>query len=219
MRKVRHSTEETASPGGSTLRILLPLLVAGTLVWLEPVIGRLAHERPGIVPVALLSLAVGVLSPGSRRWLVSSLCFGVAILAFRDVFRAMHIPDLPSGYQSSAYVKIYTLGWVTLGLLASTAAVGEAVRPGAVWGKRCYFLAVAVYFGGHGLLGYLREPNWKSIAMVVIGMVGLWGAFVADRLVEPPMEPEPLDEDLREIADRTSTRSAMLARREWLEKR
>jgi hypothetical protein len=223
MKRILHPFDVPDTPpselGGAALRIMLPLLAACFVVWLEPMLGRLAHERPGIVPVTLLSLVVGVLHPVSRRWLVSTLCFGVALLAVRDVLRALQLPAaLPIGLQEPVFVKLYALGWAVLAALAGAAAVAEAVQPGAVWGRRCYFLAVAVYFTGHGTLGFLKEPTWRPAVMFVIGMMGLVGARMADRMVEPGPGEEPLEDDLKAIEDRSTERSALLTRREWVEK-
>src|SRR5690349_10252498 len=64
---------------GVALRVFLPLLAACAVIWLEPVFGTLALDRPGIVPVAVLSLIVGLISPGSRRWLFVTLCYSLSL--------------------------------------------------------------------------------------------------------------------------------------------
>ena len=53
----------------------------------------------------------------------------------------------------------------------------------------------------------------------MIGMVALVGAWMADRMVDPEPEEEPLDDDLQAIVTRSSERSANLSQREWVEKR
>src|SRR5512143_448663 len=73
----------------AALSVLLPLLAACLIIWLEPLLGQLAQDRPGIVPVVVLSLIVGIILPESRRWLLVTLCFGVALMAFRDAIRAL----------------------------------------------------------------------------------------------------------------------------------
>lgn len=209
-----------ASVRSAALSVLLPLLAASAITWLEPMLGRLARDRPGIVPVAVMAIVVGLISPNSRRWLVSTLCFGVSLLALRDVIRALHLPsNLPLGFRESFYIRAYVCGWIVLAGLAAASAVGEALQPGAVWARRCYFLAAAVYFAGHGVLSFLKEPTWQSPVLVVIGIVALVGAWMADRMVDPEPEQEPLDDDLQAIVNRSSERAANLSRREWVEKR
>lgn len=200
-------------------QILLPLLAASLIIWLEPLIGQLAQDRPGIVPVVVLSLIVGLVLPDSRRWLLVTLCFGVALMAVRDAIRTLHFPnDLPVGLREPIHVQFYALAWIILGGLAACAAVVEALKPGNIWAKRCYVLAAALYFIGHGVLNYIRQPNFHSILLVLIGVLSLLGAWLAERSAEEEPEEEILEEDLRAIAVRSNEKTAAVVRREWVEK-
>jgi hypothetical protein len=200
--------------GPPLLRLVIPLLSAYLLIEVEPILGALAQDRPGIVPVATVAFIFGLISAPVRRWLIVTLCFGVTILAVRDTFREVILPP------SLNYVfidKTYPFAWGAIAILGGFAAVGEALRPGTIWARRCYFGAAALYFLGHGSLGFLKTPNWHSTIMMAVGLVSLSGVFMADRVLEEDDEEEPMDEDMRELAKQNAQRASRLAAKEWRE--
>ena len=193
-------------------RVLVPLAISLTLLKIEPVLGQLARDRPGIVPVSMVALVAGFLLPFARRWLIVTLCFGVGLLAMRDTF-GEHI--LPAGLDYVAFNKIYPFGWGALSLLAFSAGIGEAIHPGSIWARRCYFGAAALYFLGHGVVSFIKIANWQSAILTVVGLVALSGVFMADRVVEAENATEPVDEDIKALNDRQMERVSKLSAREW----
>ena len=179
---------------------------------MESTLGQLAKERPGIVPVALVGLVAGFVLPFARRWLVVTLCFGVGLLALRDTF-GTHL--LPAALDFEGVNRIYPFGWGFLAALAFFAGIGEAVHPGSVWARRCYFGVAALYFLGHGIISFIKVPNYQSGILAVVGLVALYGVRMADKVVEAEEEDEVLDEDIRAIIENQSDRSKKLASREW----
>ncbi len=197
----------------AALRLAIPFAIALLVIQMEPILGVLAQERPGIIPVAMVALVAGFLLPYARRWMIVTLCFGVSLLALKDTFR---IVPLPAAIDYDVVEKIYPFGWGALSLLAALAGVGEALRPGAVWARRCYFGAAALYFLGHGIVSFLKAANWQSAVLTVVGVVALCGVFMADKVVETEVYEEP-EEDLLEPTPHKDERSARLAAREWRE--
>jgi hypothetical protein len=195
----------------AALRLAVPFAIALIVIQMEPILGVLAQERPGIIPVAMVALVAGFLLPYARRWMIVTLCFGVSLLALKDTFR---IVPLPAAIDYDVVEKIYPFGWGALSLLAALAGVGEALRPGAVWARRCYFGAAALYFLGHGIVSFLKAANWQSMVLTVVGIVALCGVFMADKVVETEAIEEP-EEDLLEPTPHKDERSARLAAREW----
>jgi hypothetical protein len=206
----------------SALKVIAPLAVALLLTRMEPLLAALAKDRPGIIPVGLLALAACLLLPYARRFIVIVLCFGVALLAVNDSFRTVILPTLPAAidYESVNAVyqvvdKLYPFGWATLAALAAAAGFGQALYPDAVWPRRCYFGAAALYFLAHGLLSFMKGPNWQSAAMIVVGCVALSGAILADRLAPLDIEPESEEEDVVALVESRESRASRIAAREW----
>ncbi|MEP6754240.1 MAG: hypothetical protein ABJA67_01965 [Chthonomonadales bacterium] len=196
------------------MRILVPLGLSITLLKLEPVLGQLAQERPGIVPVSMVALIAGFLLPFARRWLIVTLCFGVGLLALRDTF-GEHL--LPAAVDFVFVNRVYPFGWGALAILAFSAGVGEAIHPGSIWARRCYFGAAALYFLGHGVVSFIKVANYQSVILMMVGLVALSGVFMADRVVEAENEEEDVDEDIQAINDRQMERISKISSKEWKE--
>lgn len=195
---------------GILLRLSAPLLAAYLMIRLEPVFSTLAAERPGVLPVAMVALIGGILTPRVRRWLIVTLCYCIALLAIRDVSAT----TLPPVLNYPQIERLVPAGWATLAALASLAAIMEARVPGSVGGRRCYFGAASLYFIGHGLFGFLKSANWSSLVLLVTGVIAMAGVFYAPRIVLAENEMEE-DEDMRALAEREAMRAARLASREW----
>jgi hypothetical protein len=194
------------------LRIVLPLAAAYVVIDSDTALIALAKARPGIVPVSIFALLGGLLVPYVRHWMIVSLCFGIALLAVKDSFWTngpVH------GFDSIWVARGYKVAWGLLALFAAAAAVGEAVKPDSILARRCYFAVAALYFGGHGVTGFLKKPSWESLILVVTGIVAVAGAIFADRIVSSEEENQPEDEDVLAHRERVARRTAALASREW----
>jgi hypothetical protein len=195
-------------------RLVVSLALAYSVIALEGPLAGFAVDHPGLLPVVMVSLVGCFLLPGVRRWIVVTLCFGISLLAWRDTFRPVW---LPSSIDYVFVERIYPFGWALLAVLALVAGVAEALRPGSLWARRCYFAAATVYFGGHGLFSFIKYPNWQSAVLMATGTVAIFGIFNAHKIVANERAVLPDDEDIRALADETRRRSARLANREWLD--
>ncbi len=196
------------------LRLAVPLSIAFVVILLEEPLAAFAQAYPGVLPVAMVSLLACLLMPAARRWLIVTLCFGIGLLAWRDVWR---IVPLPPALDYVIVEQMYPFGWALLALLALTAGVAEALRPGSVWARRCYFAAAAVYFAGHGFVSFFKSPNWQSAIMLATGIIAVFGIFTAQAVVAAEEEMLPEDDDIRALVTDKERRVARLADREWRE--
>jgi hypothetical protein len=196
------------------LRLIVPMAVALIVLRSEQRLTVLAQERPGIIPVAMVALVAGLLSPYVRRWLIVTLCFGISLLALRDTFR---IVPLPAAVDYVWVERIYPFGWGLLSLLAVIAGAMEALQPGSVLARRFYFAAASLYFSGHGLISFLKVHNWQSLVLFLTGLVAFVGIFTAHKIVAAEEATEPDDEDMRALAGQEAERERRLAAREWRE--
>src|SRR5438045_1407344 len=106
----------------AALRLAVPFAFAFAIIKLEGWLATIAVARPGILPIAMVSLAAGMLVPAARRWLIVTLCYGIGLLAWRDTFRFV---ALPAQLDYDIVERIYPLGWLSLSLLAFGAGVVE----------------------------------------------------------------------------------------------
>jgi hypothetical protein len=197
------------------LRIVLPLTAALAVIRLEPYLTELVRNRPGVLPVAMFGLIGCLLIPRIRQMMIVTLCFGIMLLAMHDAFGN---PRLPAAIDYLILERLYPLAWGALALLAFASGLAEALRPGEVWARRCYFGAAAVYLCGHGLLAFLRYPSVQSAILFATGLFALAGVFMAARIVSRENEEE-IEEDLRMLAVNMENRSRVMAAREWKEAR
>jgi hypothetical protein len=204
--------------GRPALRLVIPLSVAFLLIKLDDAgwLTALAKNRPGVLPVAMAALLGGLLLSHVRRWLIVTLCFGVSLLALRDSIYPKVPPELDRIYDGIEMKSLYQFGWMLLASLAAVAGAGEALRPGLVWARRCYFGAASLYLSGHGVIGLLRQMNAESLVLLVCGVVALAGVFMAHRIVAAE-EEEQGHEDLRALEEQRARRAEQLAAREWRE--
>ncbi len=197
------------------IRIILPLAAAFAVIRLEPFLTELVKSRPGVLPVAMFGLIGCLLIPRVRQMMIVTLCFGIMFLALQDAFGN---PRVPAALDYLIVERLYPLAWGALALLAFASGVAEALRPGEVWARRCYFGAAAVYLCGHGLLAFLRYPSIQSAILFATGLFALAGVFLAARIVSREQEAE-MEEDLRALAFSMERRSLVTAAREWKEAR
>ncbi len=194
------------------LRILIPFAAAYLVISSEGLLAELVRIRPGVLPVAMVSLLGALLFAPVRRWLIVTLCFGISLLALRDSLRFV---PLPAEIDYVFVERAYPLVWGFLAILGTAAGIGEALAPGAIWARRCYFGAAAIYFCGHGLFGLLRTGNWESLALLLMGFGACAGMIFAHKIVAAEVYAEPMDEDLIEQAERMKQRAESMAAREW----
>ena len=192
------------------LRLLVGIAAAALCLALAPRIEWLARQRPGFVPVAMAVLLGGLLHPRVRHWFIISLCFSVSLLAVKDMLRTVPMPPQIDWAASHA---AYPVVWLLVAVLAAAAGVLEALHPGSVAARRCYFATAAVYFTGHGFTGFLWEGNWQTLAALAIGVVASLGAVFAHRL--DANTESPVSEDVDEA--RAAKTREKVAAREWHE--
>jgi hypothetical protein len=193
--------------------VAAPFVIALAVIELEGWLANAAIARPGILPVVMVALVAGMLMPTARRWLIVTLCFGIGLLAFRDTFR---IVPIPAEIDYVIVEQLYPVGWMSLSLLAFGAGIAEALRPGSVWARRCYFAAAFVYFTGHGLISFLKFHQWQSLVMLATGAIAVFGIATAKRVIAS--EDDTTEEaDIKALAEQNARRSARIADREWRE--
>lgn len=211
---------------GPIIRILLPAAIAALLIYSEPWLTYLAQTRPGVLPVAMVVLLGGLLLGRVRRWLIVTLCYGITLLAARDVILAYNgiliPPSLPAVIDYVNVEAVYSVvrslhpyGWALLAMLSAVAGTLEAIRPGSVVARRYYFGSAALYFMGHAFFGLVKQPSWESIVLLLIGLVAFAGIFLAHRIVAAEEVADQEDEDIRQMAASLRRRAENLALREW----
>ncbi len=200
----------------SILNKVVPALVALVVVLLEPVLTIWMKGRESVLPLAMLLLLSAMLHPRLRYLLVITLCYGVAFLALRDALRVQPLPpvmdyDLIEAARPAALCLVAGL--------ATLAAIGETLRPGAVWARRCYFGAAALYFSGIGLINFVWHNSWQSILLCITGVIALFGCLFAHRIVADETEEEEEVEESDEIRqqEREAAHMSVLRAKEWRE--
>lgn len=189
--------------------ILVPPAVALAAIHTHP-IGGAAVERPGLLALGVLTIALSMLFRRMRSYLVIALAYSAALLALRAGL-TRHTTDLP---ESVAWLMaFYPIAWVLLFGLAAFAGTLEAIRPGTQLAKRILFAAAAIFLGGHGAVGLLTEPNALSLAAVLGGALSLATALISHRLTLPIVARPHAD--VPTAADLAAERRRRLQHREW----
>lgn len=200
------------------LQVSVPATIAGLAVWLEPVLTRWARTREAMLPLIVCLLLACMVHPRLRNLLVTALCFGVTFLALRDIYDPRQLTLPPSlDYQTLAELRPLVLGIVAV--LSAIAGFGEALVPGTVWARRCYFGSAALYFSGLGFMNFYWHGNWKSVLLCVTGLTALFGCIFADRIVESEQEADADKEISDEVAqkERELAHLRALRAKEWHE--
>ena len=197
------------------LTLALPALIALAIVALESPLTEWAKQRESILPVAVFVLLAAMLHPRFRHLLVSTLCYGVAFLALRDML-TRHV-FLPPSLDYENIVRLRSLALFSIAVLAGIAGIAETIRPGTVWARRCYFIASALYFSGIGVINLLIHPSWVSIVLTVTGVIALFGVIFAPRIVAEGNEEDEevaLDDEVLQQQREEKHRLALHAK-EW----
>ncbi len=200
---------------GRIARIVVSVLVppAGALaaIHVDP-IGNLAVQRPGVIALGVLTVALAMHFNQLRSLLVITLSFGAAVLAARGSFWSQH--SVPKELATWLAV-LYPAGWYSLLLLGTMAGVLEYLRPGTVMAKRCLFAAAAVFLIGHGTIGVVVDPNLLSVTALIAGLGSLLGAVWCHRLTVAPEEQVP---DVLSSSALAMERRIRLRRTEWVDR-
>ncbi len=191
------------------LRLSVGVASSVICLLLGPKIAELARVRPGFVPVGMAVLLGGLLHPRIRHWFIISLCFSVTLLALKDTFRPA---PLPPAIDHTAFHAMYPFVWLTVAIFAAAAGVLEALNPGGVPARRCYFATASIYFIGHGFTMFLWDANWEGLVVLLTGIVAGLGVGLAHRLDLSGDRSVLLEE---EDAVRVERRRAAVAAHEW----
>ena len=191
------------------LRLSVGVVSSVICLLLGPRIAELARVRPGFVPVGMAVLLGGLLHPRVRHWFIISLCFSVSLLALKDTFRPA---PLPPAIDHTVFHAVYPFVWLTVAMLAAAAGVLEALNPGGIAARRCYFATASLYFMGHGFTMFLWEANWEGLVVLLTGIVAGFGVGFAHRL-DFSVDSSTLMEE-GDIA-RAERRRAAIAAHEW----
>jgi len=161
-------------------------------------------------------LMAALLQQRLRQFLVVTLCYGVGFLAVRDTNRVLQIP-LPPALNYDWADALRPIGLWSVAALAAIAGVGESVKPGTVWARRCYFAASALYFTGVGMINYAANHSWRGVVLIFTGITALIGCLFAHRVVEAEVVVSDEDVPSDEVAQqkREEAHRAALKTKEW----
>jgi hypothetical protein len=193
---------------------VLPALIAGLIVFLEPVLTTWVKDREAVLPLTVFVLLSALLHPRLRSQLMLALCYGVAFLALRDSIRDHQLPpDLDYLWVA----ELRPLAQIAVAALSATAALAETFYPGTVWARRCYFGAASLYFTGLGITTYFWQASWQSAMFISIGVTALYGCIFAPNFMEMETEEEtddaPTDVEVQQALDLSHHHA--LQKKEW----
>lgn len=160
-----------------------------------------ANHHETTLLIILFALVGSLVHAQLRHVVITSLCYGVAFLAARDVSFTL---GLPADMRHGIFPVARMVALCTISILTLAAALGESFKPGTVWARRCYFGGASLYFFGTGIVSYDISHSWQAIMMIITGVAALGGAVFANKIVEMEKEetedaPDADDEDLIEI--------------------
>ncbi len=185
----------------TTVLIVFPAILACCAVALENSLRSWAKGRAAALPLIMLLIGTSLLNPRIRNQIFAVLSYGVAFLAIRDtlVVRDWRVP-IPIDHDVAEAIILCTL--LLVAVLSGVAAVAEALTPGTVWARRCYFAAASLYCSGLGVSYYGEHGTWQAIVLCVTGITAFFGCLFAPRLIASE-EVEPAED---EISDETEQR-------------
>ena len=210
---------ETAAlrrPVITLITMWLPAVVAAGAVAMETAVTNWVKGRESALLFAVFVLLAAMMHHRIRQMLITTLCYGVACLALRDMLQS-HGAVLPSAYDYVWLVNARFMALLVVALLAATAGLTETLRPGTTLARRLYFGASSLYFSGLGVLNFAWHGSWQSVLLCVTGVVAFFGCLYADRIVaaeeEEPDETQP-DDDLLQ-REREAAHLRVLKSKEW----
>jgi hypothetical protein len=143
-----------------------------------------ANSHEATLLLTLFALVGSLLHPQLRLLVITSLCYGVAFLAARDIF----LPLSQTGLRSGSWQHVRMSALFIVSMLTLSSAIAESFSPGTVWARRCYFGGAALYFLGTGVVNYHFFHSWQSIMMVTTGFAAAAGCIFANKIVEMERE-------------------------------
>ena len=196
----------------------LPAAVAIVAVSMETPVTKWVKGRESALVLAVFVLLAAMMHQRVRQMLITTLCYGVACLALRDMFHSQG-QVLPKNYDYTWLANGRSVALLLVALLAATAGLMETLRPGATLARRLYFGASSLYFSGLGVLNLAWHPSGQAVLLCVTGVVAFFGCLFADRIVaaeeEPLDEIQPDDELLHH--EREAAHLRILKSKEWHE--
>ncbi len=197
----------------------LPAVIAVGAVSMESIVTAWVKGRESALLFAVFVLLAAMMHQRIRQMLITTLCYGVACLALRDMMQN-HGKVLPDVWDFAVVEKGRIVILLLVALLAATAGLTETLRPGTTLARRLYFGASSLYFSGLGALNFVWHGTWQSILLCVTGVVAFFGCVFADRIVEaegdaPDDEPPPDDALLHR--EREAAHLRVLQSKEWRE--
>lgn len=196
------------------LRIIGPFTTAWVITRWQYLFVSFADKRPAFVPIALVALLCCLLVGTFRHLLLGTLAFGIAFLALHDAAKVTSLPQT----LDIAYVRQVLPGiWISVVFLAALSGIGIGWNPYAVWSRRAYFAATALYLFCHGLMGFLGTHDWGSAVILFTSIAAVGGVLFARRLVIDESTMESEYEDMREQRTQEEERARAVEATEWHE--
>jgi len=192
---------------------LAPPAIAFIGVWQGNRLTAWANSHETTLLLILFALVGSLLHPQLRLIVITSLCYGVAFLAARDIF----LPPSLTGLRSGFWQHVRMAALLTVSMLTLISAIAESFLPGTVWARRCYFGGAALYFLGTGVVNYHFFQSWQSIMMIITGFAASAGCIFAEKIVEMEREDaeEALSKEERPIESTHTAHVHALKAKEW----
>ena len=168
--------------------------------------------RDSTLLVGLFLLFSAVLHPRLHRLLIVTLCYGVAFLAFRDVFKVLDYPE-PVSEPLYATLRFVTLGFVSA--FAFSAAIKECFNSNTLSARRLSMGAAALYFCDLGALHFVLHFSWQSLVFLVAGIISGVGCLFASQIIVTE-EEDAIASELEERAHaQAQERRRLSGTKEW----
>lgn len=194
----------------------LPAVIAAGAVAMEAPVTAWVKGRESALLAAVFVLLAAMMHQRIRQMLITTLCYGVACLALRDMLQSRGAV-LPPAYDYVWVGNGRIVALLLVALLAATAGLTETLRPGTTLARRLYFGASSLYFSGLGVLNFVWHGTWQSVLLCFTGVVAFFGCLYADRIVaaeeEAPDEAQPDDELLHH--EREAAHLRIIQSKEW----
>jgi hypothetical protein len=160
----------------------MPAVLAFCAVALEGSLRSWARGRAAALPLIVLLIGTSLLHPRLRSQIIAALCYGVAFLAIRDTM-LVEVWRLPFPMDRDLAETLILSALLLVAALSFVAAIAETITPGAVWARRCYFGAAALYFTGLGISCYGPHGSWQAVVLCATGVTAVFGCLFAPRIV------------------------------------
>lgn len=166
------------------LETVLPVLAALAAVHIKGFLGELGGSSTSTVLLAMVALAM--LIPQLRRYVLVLICFGVCVFSIDRAWGGLHSVNWSEAVWTD---YAFVLMWLGIACFSGAAGIGEVWFNGARWSQQSYLLAVALYFLGHGGSAWLQGKLMYAAFLVLVGIVSLGGVLWVGTTAKPPLEP------------------------------